>query len=271
MNVSNLKLRGAGLVIVVSVITLLGASKMAGATSTYQNLVWSDEFTSGTSPSSTKWAYDLGGGGWGNGELQTYTKDSTNVRVANGQLIIQAAYNAHKKQYTSGRIKTLGKFNWQYGRLDVRAQLPTGVGSWPAIWMLPSGAKYGSQYLANGEIDMMEEVGADQNQIVGSAHSLAYNPSLGTTRHGVYNLLGANTAFHTYSLEWSPEYLSYQIDGVEYYRVANDHTGYQSWPYDQPYYLIMNLAVGGSWGGYKGVNNSSMPWQFKIDYVRIYQ
>lgn len=257
--------------LITSVLILTGSANMAHATSVYQKLVWSDEFNNGSSLDTSKWSYNTGGGGWGNSELQTYTTNLQNVSQSNGNLVIQALYNPKKNTYTSGRIRTYGKFDWTYGRLDVRAQLPTGLGSWPAIWMLPSGAKYGSQNLANGEIDVMEEVGADQNQIVGSAHSLAYNPSLGTTRHGIINLPGANTAFHTYSLEWSPEYLSYQIDGAEYFRVANDHTGYQSWPYDQPFYLIINLAVGGSWGGYKGVDNSSMPWQFKIDYVHIYQ
>jgi beta-glucanase (GH16 family) len=284
MNVSTLKRQATTVLVLAGIVALVGPTSMAGAYSQYTNLVWADEFNS-TSLDTSKWAYDIGGGGWGNGELQTYTSNTNNVGVANGMLTLQALYGSQTTTttrgkkirttttsgYTSGKIKTLGKFNWQYGRVDVRAQLPTGVGSWPAIWMLPSGAKYGSQYLANGEIDIMEEVGADQNEIVGSAHSLAYNPSLGTTRNGVYYVPTANTAFHTYSLEWNPEYLSYQVDGIEFYRVANDHTGYQSWPYDQPFYLILNLAVGGSWGGYKGVDTASMPWRFNIDYVRVYQ
>lgn len=258
-------------VVLVSIVTMMGSTNMVKAASPYQTLAWSDEFDTGISPAASKWTYDLGSGGWGNNELQTYTSNQENIKVTNGQLTIQALYNAKKKKYTSARIKTLGNFGWQYGRVDIRAQLPTGIGSWPAIWMLPTGAKYGSAYLANGEVDIMEEVGADQNEIVGSAHSLSYNPSLGTTRHGVYYVTGANTAFHIYTLEWSPDYLSYQVDGVEFKRVVNDHTGYQSWPYDQPFYLIINLAVGGSWGGYKGVDKTSLPWQFKIDYVRVYQ
>ncbi len=252
-------------------VAFFGQSSVSNAASSYQNLVWSDEFNSGSSPDASKWTYDLGGGGWGNGELQTYTSNRTNVRVESGNLIIQADYNQKKKKYTSARVKTLGKFSWQYGRIDVRAQLPTGVGSWPAIWMLPSGAKYGTQYLANGEIDIMEEVGADQNEVSSSAHSLDYNPSLKTTRSRVFMVPTANTEFHVYGLEWNPEYLSYQIDGAEYFRVANDHTGYRSWPYDQPFHLILNLAIGGSWGGYKGVDKSSMPWTYKIDYVRLYK
>lgn len=241
------------------------------ASSNYQTLVWADEFNGKNSPNLNKWSFDLGGGGWGNGELQTYTNNRSNVRQSNGNLVIQALYDSSIGSYTSGRIKTQNKASWLYGRIDVRAKLPRGVGSWPAIWMMPQGAKYGSQYLANGEIDMMEEVGADQNEVNASAHSLTYNPANGNVRSCRRMVADADVAFHSYSLEWDPSYLSFQVDGVEYCRVNNDYTGFASWPYDQSYYLILNLAVGGSWGGYKGVDTTSLPWQFMIDYVRVYQ
>lgn len=247
---------------------LLPATTMAA--SKYQTLVWSDEF-SGTALNTSKWNYVTGGGGWGNGELQKYTTNRTNVNVTNGVLNIVGLYDSRTNTYTSGRLTTKNKGAWAYGRIDVRAKLPTGVGSWPAIWMLANGSKYGSQYLANGEIDIMEEVGADQNEIVGSAHSLLYNPSNGNTRYGVTQIPTANTEYHTYTLVNDPEYLSFQVDGIEYFHVTNNHTGYQSWPYDQPMYLLLNLAIGGSWGGYKGVDKKSMPWTFSIDYVRVYQ
>ncbi len=257
--------------IMVAVITLLAIPKPTTAAGLFQTLVWSDEFNGKHSPSSAKWNYDLGGGGWGNGELQTYTSNRNNVKQSNGNLIIQANYNASTGTYTSARIKTQNKASWMYGRIDVRAKLPRGVGSWPAIWMMPQGAKYGSTYLANGEIDIMEEVGADQNEVSSSAHSQTYNPANRNVRYCLQVVEGADTAFHVYSLEWAPSHLSFLIDGTEYCRVNNDYTGYLSWPYDQPYYLIMNLAVGGSWGGYAGIDNSSFPWVFAVDYVRVYQ
>lgn len=255
------------IVIAAAYVTTLPQPANAAVTT----LTWSDEFNSGKAPDPAKWNYDLGGGGWGNGELETYTKNRNNVRVANGNLLIQGQYNSSTGQYTSARIKTKDKASWIYGRIDVRAKLPNGVGSWPAIWMMPQGSKYGSEYLANGEIDMMEEVGADQNEVSSSAHSQTYNPGNHNVRYCIKTIPGADTTFHVYGLEWTPSYLSFQIDGAEYCRVLNDYTGYMSWPYDQPYYLILNMAIGGSWGGYKGVDNSSFPWQFAVDYVRVYQ
>ncbi|MGE5327736.1 MAG: family 16 glycosylhydrolase [Thiobacillus sp.] len=260
-------------IVAIFSLVLLLQPKKAKAVSTYQTLVWSDEFN-GTSLDTSKWNYTTGGGGWGNGELQTYTNNTNNVQVSNGYLTIQALRTRSrngKYNYTSGRINTKDKAKWQYGRIEVRAKLPQGIGSWPAIWMLPNGAKYGSTYLANGEIDQMEEVGADQNEVNASAHSLKYNPANNNVRTKNIVVANAQTTFHNYGLEWTPNYLSFTVDGVEFYRVNNDHTGYQSWPYDQPYYLLLNLAIGGSWGGYKGVDNSSLPWKFAIDYVRVYQ
>jgi beta-glucanase (GH16 family) len=260
---------------VLAVLALVATAALPvtahAAASKYQNLVWSEDFNGGPRLNTANWNYVTGGGGWGNGELETYTSNTANVNVTNGLLNIVGIYNPTTGSYTSGRLTTKNKVTMKYGRIDVRAKLPTGVGSWPAIWMLANGSLYGNRYLANGEIDIMEEVGADQNEIVASAHSMYYNPSNGNTRYGVMQLPTANTAFHTYSLVIDPEYLSYQVDNVEYYKVMNDHTGYKSFPYNQPYYLLLNLAIGGSWGGYKGVDTKSMPWTFSIDYVKIYQ
>ena len=259
----------------VGAITLAGAfmpaQQSARATGMFSTMTWHDEFNSGTTVNPTYWNMAKGGGGWGNNEIETYTSSRNNVKVANGKLTIQALYNANTGEYTSGRVNTIGKKSYMYGRLDVRAKLPVGVGSWPAIWLMPQGAKYGSEYIANGELDIMEEVGADANEVSSSTHSQGYNPSFGNTRYCLKTIPGANSAFHTYSLEWTPSYMSYLIDGTEYCHVNNDYTGYLSWPYDQQFYLILNLAVGGSWGGYKGVDTTSMPWQFQIDYVRLYQ
>src|SRR6266567_1513569 len=169
---------------IVAAVTLPAAK--AEATSPYQTLVWADEFDSGTQPSGNNWTYNTGGGGWGNNELETYTSSPSTANISNGVLNIVARYSKRKPHYTSARLLTRDKFSWQYGRIDVRAKLPTGVGSWPAIWMLPADSKYGTQYLANGEIDLMEEVGADQNQIVSSAHSLLYNPANSNTRDAIY-------------------------------------------------------------------------------------
>lgn len=260
---------------VVGVATLIGSMlpsyQPAQASNLYSTMTWHDEFSSGKTVDPTYWTMQTGNSGWGNGELETYTNSRNNVKVANGLLTITALYNASTGQYTSGRVVTMNKKSFMYGRLDVRAKLPVGLGSWPAIWLYPQGSKYGSAYLANGELDIMEEVGADPNQVSSSTHSQGYNPSLGNTRFCSTTIPTANSAFHTYSVEWSPSYMAYLIDGAEYCRVNNDYTGYLSWPYDQPYFLVMNLAVGGSWGGYKGVDPASMPWNFQIDYVRLYQ
>lgn len=240
-------------------------------------MVWSDEFDYTGLPDSNKWYYDIGDGcdlpagcGWGNNELQYYThQESKNTRVENGYLIIEAHREKYKESaYTSGRL--LSKQNWQYGRLEIRAKLPTGRGTWPAIWMLPKEDKYGG-WPSNGEIDIMEHVGYEPDTIYGTVHTKAYNHIIGTQKSGQIYLSDSEAAFHTYAIDWTAESIAFSVDDQVYFTFENEGTGIQTWPFDQPFYLIMNIAVGGGWGGKHGVDESIWPQQMEVDYVRVYQ
>jgi beta-glucanase (GH16 family) len=240
-------------------------------------LVWSDEFDGGGVPDSIKWNYDLGDGcpdncGWGNNEWQYYTKDSKNVRIEDGKLIIEA----HKdslggKPFTSAKIVSRHKGDWLYGRFEVSARLPKGKGTWPAIWMLPTDWKYGG-WPASGEIDIMEHVGYDPGVIHGTIHTEAYNHIRGTQKEGIIPVPDAQDAFHVYAVDWRENKMDFYIDEKLYHSVtrdpADDFTG---WPFDQRFYLIMNIAVGGNWGGAQGVDLDIWPQRMEIDYVRVYQ
>ena len=226
----------------------------------YTKLVWSDEFNTDGAPDAAKWAYDLGAGGWGNSELQNYTSSADNVIVAGGNLKITA-----KKVgagYTSARLKSEGKYKFTYGKVEVRAKLPTGGGSWPAIWML------GSNYATNtwpacGEIDIMEHKGNEPNVIHGTLH---YPGRSGGNGNGSTKTI-ANTSseFHVYKTVWSPASVKIYIDDVLFHTVAND----SSLPFNKDFFMILNVAMGGTFGGNvdSAFNQSSM----EVDYVRVYQ
>ncbi len=239
--------------------------------------VWSDEFDYSNAPDSTKWNYDLGDGcpnvcGWGNNEAEYYTKDSKNVRVENGNLIIEA----HKdslggKAYTSTRIVSKFKGDWLYGRVEVKAKLPKGKGTWPAIWMLSTDWKYGG-WPASGEIDIMEHVGYDPGVIHGTIHTESYNHSIGTQKEGKITVEDCMDEFHVYAIDWSENKMDFFVDDRLYYTVTRDpKEGYKGWPFDQRFHLIMNLAVGGNWGGKEGIDDSIWPQRMEVDYVRVYQ
>lgn len=239
-------------------------------------LVWSDEFDYYGSPDPAKWDYDVGDGcpdlcGWGNQELQYYTRDLRNTRVENGILIIEARYEpANVHPYTSARLVTRGKAHWQYGRIEVRARLPRGKGTWPAIWMLPAEQRYGG-WPSGGEIDIMEHVGFDEDVVHGTLHAEAYNHLIQTQREGVNRVQGATQKFYTYAIDWSEQKITFSVDGKDYYSVSRlPSDTWRQWPYDQPFYLILNVAVGGSWGGMKGIDEEIFPQRMEIDYVRIY-
>lgn len=239
-------------------------------------LVWSDEFDKNGLPDSTKWSYDYGNGcpncGWGNNEKQFYTKNRLeNVRVENGHLIIQA----HKEdfegsQYTSARIVTKEKGDWLYGKFEIRAKLPKGIGTWPAIWMLPTDWEYGG-WPASGEIDIMEHVGYAQDTVHGTIHTQAYNHGIGTHKGQPIFTKNASEEFHTYGIEWTQDTMKWFIDEVQYFEVANENKTFAEWPFDKRFYLILNVAVGGNWGGKYGVEDSIFPQQMMVDYVRVYQ
>lgn len=242
-----------------------------------QELVWSDEFNYEGAPDTTRWQYSLGNGcpslcGWGNNELEYYTDYDENVRVGEGKLIIQAKYNPNDslKKYTSAKLITKGKGDWKYGYIEVKAKLPEGVGTWPAIWMMPTVSKYGG-WPKSGEIDIMEHVGFDQGNVLGTVHTGAFNHVIGTQQTDTIHIADASNAFHVYAIDWTPEKIDFIADGVVYNTFQNNGGDTDNWPYDEKFYLILNLAVGGNWGGKKGVDNSIWPQQMEVDYVRVYK
>ena len=243
---------------------------------TFKKLAWSDEFNYTGLPDSAKWTYDVGGHGWGNKEEQYYTKKRVeNARVEGGNLVVEA----HKEAlvagngYTSARLVSRGKGGSQlYGRFEVRAKIPGGRGTWPAIWMLPDKYPYGNKsWPDNGEIDIMEHVGYDPNVVHATTHCKAYYFRTNTQKSGITKLPDATTAFHIYSVEWTPETITAQIDGQLYFAHRNENTGWETWPWDQPFHLLLNIAVGGEWGGQKGIDEAAFPQQMLVDYVRFYQ
>lgn len=241
------------------------------------HLVWSDEFNYQGLPDSTKWTYDTGDGcpdlcGWGNNELQYYTEDRLkNARVENGYLFIEAHQEPFKtREYTSARLLTRGKQSWKYGRFEIRAKLPSGRGTWPAIWMLPKEWQYGG-WPASGEIDIMEHVGYEPNFIYGSVHTDTYNHVDGTQFTESIKVPDAESTFHTYTIEWTPEKISWHVDDRQYASFPNKHKTHKEWPFDQAFRLILNIAVGGNWGGQKGIDDSIWPQQMVVDFVRVYQ
>jgi len=236
-------------------------------------LVWSDEFDYSGLPDESKWSYDTVGNktGWGNNEAQFYTvEELKNSSVSDGTLKITALIDSvNGKRYSSARLITKGKGDWLYGKFEIRAKLPTGNGTWPAIWMLPTDKEYGS-WPNSGEIDIMENVGFNPDTVLATAHTKAYNHMIGTQVSGKLYVPTSYKDFHIYALEWdNNEWRSY-VDGEHYYTHKNDSSGFAVWPFDKKFHLILNLAIGGNWGGIKGVDDSSFPKVLEVDYVRVY-
>jgi beta-glucanase (GH16 family) len=242
--------------------------------STNWELVWSDEFNTDGLPDTSKWNYATRGNtyGWGNNEKQWYTvADTDNCYISDGLLTITAIKEATSgKEYSSARLTTKGKGDWKYCKVEVKAKLPTGKGTWPAIWMMPSDNLYGG-WPKSGEIDIMEHVGYDPDTVHSTVHTERFNHVIGTQVGKPNYLPTATTEFHTYSMEWDENEIRSFVDGTEYFRFANNEEGYKAWPFDQSFHLILNLAVGGGWGGQQGIDDSLFPHSYEIDYVRIYQ
>jgi beta-glucanase (GH16 family) len=234
-------------------------------------LVWSDEFNKNGLPDASRWNYDTGGHGWGNNELQYYTANrKENVRVENGHLIIEAHREPWQgKEYTSTRLVTKGKGDWKYGKIEVRAKLPEGLGTWPAIWMLGSNTPL--KWPDDGEVDIMEHVGFDQGRLHASIHCKKYHHSIGTQKTANIMVPDISSAFHVYQVEWNADSVKIGMDDNYYFRFANEKSGYEAWPFDNKLYLLLNLAVGGNWGGQKGVDTTIWPRRMIVDYVRVYQ
>ena len=237
-----------------------------------KKLIWADEFDKNGLPDSTKWGYNVGGTGWGNNELQFYTDSrKENASASNGHLVIEARMENYKeKKYSSARLVSKNKGDWKYGRIEVKAKLPHGKGIWPAIWMLPTHWKYGG-WPKSGEIDIMEFVGYMPDSLFGSVHTGLYNHTIGTQKTKGISLKDLPTAFHVYAIEWTADKIDFLIDNKKYFEFKNEHSGPGAWPFDQEFHIILNIAVGGNWGGKHGVDDSIFPQRMSIDYVRVYQ
>lgn len=227
------------------------------------SLVWSDEFDVAGAPNSSKWGYDIGGSGWGNNELQYYTNSTTNAIVSNGTLKINAIKeNVGGMAYSSARLLSKDKFSFKYGKVEVRAKLPIGVGTWPAIWMLGSNISTAG-WPACGEIDIMEHKGSDLNKIYGTLH---YPGRSGGNADGTTTVISnATTEFHRYGLEWTSTTIKISIDDVVFYTFSNT----ASTAFNQNFFFILNVAMGGTFGG--SVDPAFTNATMEIDYVRVYQ
>ena len=239
----------------------------------YWQLVWSDEFEQSNIDLS-KWSYDVGTGqwGWGNNEAQYYTNNSNNSYIENGKLIIKALNESYAgSNYTSSRLVTKNKGDWTYGKIVVRAKMPSGRGTWPAIWMLPTNNFYGG-WPYSGEIDIMEAVGFDHGVIHGTAHCETYNWFNGQPPPGgQITFDDFNSQFHDYIIEWDENSIKWFVDDIQYHSYSNINQGSATWPFDQDFHLILNIAIGGTWGGQQGIDNSIFPVQMEVEYVRVYQ
>ncbi len=211
------------------------------------DLVWSDEFNSGAIDR-TNWTYDLGGNGWGNVEMEYYTDRTENARVENGMLIIEARQEQYERlPYTSARLNTRGLHEFKYGRIEARMKLPSGQGIWPAFWMMGSNAGWP----LCGEMDIMEYVGKTPNTIYQTAHGPGYSGAKGIGAHFVLPAASLKDDFHVYAIDWEPEDIRWYIDGQQVFQVTPALIPAGSlWVFDHPFFILLNLAVGGSWPGY---------------------
>ena len=238
-------------------------------------LVWADEFEQVGRPDTTRWGYDLGDGcpricGWGNNELQYYTADR-NAWVADGRLVLEARQETVQgRSYTSARLVSKHKGDWKYGRLEIRAKLPQGRGIWPAIWMLPTDWKYGD-WPASGEIDIMEFVGYAPDSLFGTVHTQRFNHGIGTQVTKGIQHPTLSSAFHTYAIDWDSQKIDFYVDELLYHTFRNNGEGSAAWPFDERFHLLLNVAVGGNWGGKMGVDDRIFPQRMEVEYVRVYQ
>jgi len=275
--------------------TLIGAllvvSMAINADGGEWKLVWSDEFDEAGLPDAAKWSYETGF--IRNNEQQFYTRARReNARVENGMLIIEARKEKYKNpgfdaaaksggrgrggrgrehaEYTSASLTTRGKAAWTYGRIEIRAKLPAGRGTWPAIWTLGTNISEVG-WPSCGEIDIMEFVGFEPGVVHANIHTRKYNHVMKTGKGDKISIADASEVFHVYAVEWDAQKIDFFVDGRTYFSFRNEETGPDVWPYDKDQYLILNLAIGGAWGGQKGIDDSSFPQRYSIDYVRVYQ
>lgn len=284
-----MKKKASAFLLLMSLILIVSCNSNKGSKTTAPDgykLVWADEFDYSGKPDPGKWAYEYGL--IRNNEAQYYTDSLKNARVEDGFLKIEAIKepiknaafvsadeqgwkkNTEFASYTSASITTRSIADWQYGIIEVKAKIPGGVGLWPAIWML--GNNYAEAGWPDcGEIDIMEHVGYNRDTVYGTIHTGAYNHMIGTQKGSNTFIEKPYDEFHLYSIEWTPEKIDFFLDGKQYFNVVNEHKTEQEWPFDQPFFLKLNVAVGGSWGGVHGIDDTVFPQQMVIDYVRVYQ
>ena len=242
-------------------------------------LAWSDEFSSanGSAPDSTKWTYDLGGGGWGNQELESYTSRTRNVQIQNGNLVITALQENYTgtdgiaRNYTSARLKTQNLFTQAYGRFEARIKIPKGQGIWPAFWMLGNDISQNG-WPKCGEIDIMENIGRESGIVHGSLHgpSSVAHTSDSTSTVSLPPGKSYSDDFHIYAVEWEPGTVRFYVDSDNYATFTKAQwSGGGQWVFDHPFFMIMNVAVGGVWPGSPDAS-TQFPQQMLVDYVRVY-
>lgn len=237
---------------------------------TFSNLVWEDDFNANGAPNPSNWTYELGTGnnGWGNNELQNYTNRPENVVVENGMLKITARQESFEgSQYTSARILTKDLFEKRYGRFEARMKLPWGQGMWPAFWLLGSDFDEVG-WPQCGEIDVMENRGSEPTIISGTVHGPGYNAGLSITKDYDFVNERVDTDFHVYGIEWGPNYINFYVDDVLYNQITPDDVPGE-WVFNNSFYMIINLAVGGNFGGPPNAN-TVFPQTMYVDYVRVY-
>ena len=233
------------------------------ASYTYNDLVWEDDFNTDGAPDATNWTYDLGDGGWGNGEVQTYTNSAENAKVLDGSLIITAKADG-SGGYTSARLKSQGLRKFTYGRIEVRAKLPASAGTWPAIWMLGSNNPTVSWPYC-GEIDIMEQTGANKETTLGTLHWYNNTASANASYGESTAVANASSDFHLYTVEWSDTSIKIYLDDVSFFQMANNST----LPFNADFFMILNIAMGGTLGG--DIDPSFTEDTMEIDYVKVFQ
>jgi beta-glucanase (GH16 family) len=266
-----------GLIVLLSATLCCGGSSQPTTPSAGYVLTWSDEFNGadGSLPDPSKWVMETGGNGWGNNELETYTNRTQNAHVQNGNLVIIANKEKYTgtdgiaREYTSARIKTAGLFEQKYGRFEARIKIPQGQGMWPAFWMLGNNIDKAG-WPACGEIDVMENIGKEPAIAHGSMHGPGYSGDKGLT--GSYNLPSSKFAddFHIFAVEWEAAAVRFYVDGNLYEtRTPADVPAGQAWVFDHPFFILLNVAVGGGWPGNPDAT-TVFPQTMQVDYVRVY-
>lgn len=233
-------------------------------------ITWHDEFD-GSELDLKNWTFDIGGGGWGNQEWEAYTDRPENVRVENGMLVIEAREEPELiagRNYSSARIKTQGLHAWQYGRIEARIKLPYGQGIWPAFWMLGDDI-YKKGWPAAGEIDILEFIGREPDHIYATVHAPGYSGGNGVGSSLVTSADSLRNDFHVYAIEWEENEIRWYFDDQQYFQVTPDDVPGE-WIFDHPFFIILNVAVGGRWPGYPD-KTTVFPQFLYVDYVRVYQ